>query len=458
MSSQLPVELWLQIASYLSRPWLSRLARSNRTFYSTLFHTLHHHLLFQRDVHFDGEIRQTVARISADPELSRAVRSCTLRKLKSSTLDFVILSFRLFPNLADITLESTRINENQLDQLLISIDKHPFSLTLFRVQIDPSNPREVGTPLVYNTHGPLPCFTSLSIDHSIVSFDFSPLFIHWTSTHTLEHLSFCGFIEPFLSGRLKQVPFPKLKTLRLSSFLNKDVELFELMPMLEGLYIHGTIYSYPLVIPKQSLPRLCHFEGKPEYVMPFVRGRPVHSVALSRRVYMDEGLDHDLNFGSLTLIRRLTLNDMSDASTALKFAVSVCPALHELTISQNTRYPTAPVCDSPSARPKTATNALTFCPRQPKFVRDHVEDLRRLTELRKLVYTSLKYGKSWTTFSWERRVGEAWEQTAPAIRTVRPSLKEWDKSGIDNSCYYPLLKTVVDRRTPELVASPRWSL
>ena len=397
MSPQLPAELWLQIASYLSRPCLGRLARSNRAFYSTLLHTLHHHLLFQGDVRSDGEIRQTLTRISADPELSRAVRSCTLQKLESNTLNFVFLSFRLFPNLADITLEYTLIDENQLDQLLISIDKHPFSLTLFRVQIDTSNPREVGTPLVYNTHGPLPRFTSLSIDHSIVSFDFSPLFIHWTSTHTLEHLTLCGssgVVASFLSRRLKQVPFPKLKTLRLSSFLNKDVELFELMPMLEGLYIHGTIYSYPLVIPKQSLPRLCHFEGKPEYVMPFVRGRPVRSVALSKRLYVDVDPHHDLNFGSLTPIRCLTLNDMSDASTALKFAVSCCPALHELTISQNTRYPTAPVCDSPPARPKTDTNALTFCPRQHTFVRDHAEDLRRLTELRKLVYTSSKYGKS----------------------------------------------------------------
>jgi len=50
-------------------------------------------------------------------------------------------------------------------------------------------------------------------------------------------------------------------------------------------------------------------------------------------------------------------------------------------------------------------------------------------------------------------VGEGLEQTVPAIRTMRPSLEEWDKSGINYSCYYPLLKTVVDR-TPKLVASP----
>jgi len=368
MSSQLPAELWLQIASYLSRPWLGRLARSNRTIYSTLLHTLHNHLFFYGAKLSDDEIRQTLTRISADPDFSRAVRSCTLWSVRSSTLDFVFLFFRLFPNLADITLEYTLIDENQLDQLLISIDKHPFSLTLSKGQIKTSNPRKVGTPLVYDTHGPLPRFTSLSIVDNVVSFDFLPLFIHWTSTHTLEHLSLCGpvgFINPFLSGRLKPVPFPKLKTLRLSAFSNNDVGLFELMPMLEGLYFvtnnfHGAVYSDTVVIPKKSLPRLCHFEGTAGYVMPVVCGRPIHSVVLSKPVPSHIHHSIALNFGSLTPIRCLTLNDMSDALTALKFAVSFCPALHELTISQKTRYTTAPVCDSPSARPKTATNTLTF--------------------------------------------------------------------------------------------------
>ena len=89
------------------------------------------------------------------------------------------------------------------------------------------------------------------------------------------------------------------------------------------------------------------------------------------------------------------------------------------------------------------------------FVRDHIEHLRRLTELRKLLYTSLEYSESWTALSWERRVCEVLERTAPAIRTVRLSLKEWHKSDIDGSWYYPLLKSVVDR-TPEFVPSLRW--
>ena len=360
MSSQLPAELWLQIASYLSRPWLGRLARSNRTIYSILLHNLHHHLFFQGDARSDDKICQTLTRISTDPDLSRAVQSCTLQSIRSSTLDFAFLCFKLFPNLADITLEYTLIHENQLDQLLISVDKHPFSLTLFSGEIKTCNTRNVSTPLVYDTHGPLPRFTSLSIVDNIVSFTVLPLFIHWTSTHTLEHLTLCGrgdFIASFLTGRLKPVPFPKLKTLRLSAFSNNDVGLFALMPMLEGLYfvtnnMHGTIYSDTLAIPKKSLPRLCHFEGIAEYVMPVVCGRPIRRVALSKPVPSHIHHSIALNFGSLTPIRCLTLNDMPSPLSALKFAVSCCPALHELTISQTTRYTTAPVCDSLSARPK----------------------------------------------------------------------------------------------------------
>lgn len=371
MTAPLPAELWLQIADDLERPSLNLLSRLNRALYSLLLPTLHRHLILQGNKLSADQIRQTLIRISGDAALSQAVRSFTLYKLSPSALDFVILSFRSFPNLSDITLDRFSMDESQLDQLLISIDRHPFSFRLSEGVFKVRNASAIAKRL----NGPVPRFTSLSITNNASVSQLFLLFIYWTSTPTLEHLSFDGdtsLVTKFLVRRLTQLPswpFPRLKTLRLSGFWDIDVRVFESMPMLEVLCFtkpHSDCYPDTLYLPERSLPRLRHYDGVAEYVMPLVRGRPIRSVTLSGRTerfsYASLGTP-TLNLGSLTPICCLTLKYTSDPWDALIFAASACPALHELTIMATYKCSVTPVGDSPSRQTH---------PQLTSFVRDRL--------------------------------------------------------------------------------------
>lgn len=456
MISPLPSELWLQIADYLERPSLNLLSRSNRALYSLLLHTLHRHLILQGNKLSVDQIRQTLTRIGDDPALSQAVRSFTLYKLGSSALDSAIFSSRSFPNLSDITLDQLSIDERQLDQLLISIDKHPFSFRLSEGIFKAYN--SFATAKRYDLNGPLPRFTSLSITNHLSVLQFLPILIYWTSTPTLEHLSLDGdpnLITGFLRGRLTRlpsVPFPRLKTLRLSGFWYIDVRLFESMPALEELcFIHPCLDYYPntLHLPEQSLPRLRQYDGVAEYVMPIVHGRPIHSVTLSGRT---EGFSYSslgtpmLNLGSLTLIRCLTLKYTTDPFEALIFAASAFPALYELTITAAYKCVVTPVGNFTAARHTSAADVVYL--RQSEFVSGCIKYLRRFTELRHLVYGFLNTASGWAALPWERRVCEVLEQTAPNIKSVRLSLAQWRKSDIDGSWYHPRLGTIGTLFTP----------
>lgn len=347
MSLSLPAELWLQIADYLERPDLNLFSRSNRAFYSLLLPTLYRDLILHGGKIYSDRITQTLNQIGGDPGLSQAVRCCTLSALGPIVLDSAIVSFRSFPNLSDISLSRLSIDKNQLDQLLISIDKHPFSLKMFDVNIKVRKSSDVTQRLVYHVNGPLPRFTCLSIVNNIYIGDLLPLLIYWTSTPTLEHLSYLGKSDVttrLLNGYCtSSIPFPRLKTLRLSTFRNVDIECFDLMPMLEELYIfHGIGDPKTIDLPKGALPKLRHFEGTDEYVQSLAPGRPIHSLTLLSHGGLSVSA---LNFGSLTPIRSLTFIDSPNPLETLKIAVLSCPALHELTIRRHSPRTLTPVCD-----------------------------------------------------------------------------------------------------------------
>jgi hypothetical protein len=374
MSFLLPDELWLQIASHLPKSCLSNLIRSNRTMYSILLHFLYQDLYLWGYKYSDHTTSKILTQISTNPNLSQAIRSCTLSGVGSITFDAAFLSFRSFPNLSNVTLDQTSIDEAQLDQLLISINKRPFSFTLSKGNIKTRRPHQPAKSLVYHLNGPLPRFTSLSIAYTSSIHELLLLFIYWTSTPTLEYLSLRAssrFIISFLSGRftgLSAVPFPKLKELYLSCFWDADIRLFELMPLLEKLYFFVTCesqYTNTLNLPIQLLPRLHDYYGPAQYVWSIVPGRPICDLTLIRHERWLPGSIlgiPKLNFGSLTPIRCLTFKGASDPLEVLKFAVSACPALHVLIIVHPYDMMTTPVCNSPNcqAKPTTSTDTSIF--------------------------------------------------------------------------------------------------
>ena len=314
---------------------------------------------------YGDRITQTLNRISGDPGLSQAVRCCTLSALGPSVLDSAIVSFRSFPNLSDISLSRVSIDKNQLDQLLISIDKHPFSIKMLDVNIMVRKSSDVAQRLVYHLNGPLPRFTSLSIVNNIHIGDLLPLLVYWTSTPTLEHLRFLNKSDvttSLLNGHCtSSIPFPRLKTLRLSNFWNIDTKCFELMPMLEELYIFRRIggrYTKTIDLPKGALPRLRHYQGSDEHVQSLVPGRPIRSLTLFSHRYLSVSM---LNFGSLTPIRSLTFMNTPDPLEALEIAVLSCPALQELTMRWHYRRTLSPVCDFLTPKHRLTTDmTLSF--------------------------------------------------------------------------------------------------
>jgi hypothetical protein len=358
----LPPELWLQIADHLSRHDLNVLTRSNRSLCTILLPTLHRDITLRGDRLPEDEVCETLTRISNHPNLFRATRTCTLDRASPISLDSAILSFKSFPNLSDITLTRTSVDETQLDQLLMSINKHPFSLKLSVCEFKACNTPEVAKPPTYSLNGPLPRFASLSVVHSVAFLRVLPLLIYWTTAPTLKHLWFFNYSEirmpDILSECLEQpfsVFFPMLKTLRLSAPSHIDIRVFGLMPMLEELsfikYERGVFANLP-ALPEQYLRRLHHYEGAAESVMRFVLGRPIRSLILSvyRQPFYYSSLGTPtVNLGSLTTIRCLALLDTTYLLDALKFAVSACPDLYELKITQENYGRFTPVCWSPVA-------------------------------------------------------------------------------------------------------------
>jgi hypothetical protein len=354
MPSSLPPELWLQIADHLSPHDLNMLSRSNRSLCTLLLPTLHRDITLHGDRLPEDQVCETLTRITNHPNLFQATRTCTLHFASSIALDSAILSFKSFANLFDITLDRTSVDAVRLDKLLMSIDKHPFSVTLSKCEFEAWKTPEVAKPLIYTLNGPLPRFASFSIVDSPSLFRVLPLLIYWTTTLTLEHLRFSDRSRrDFLSGCLEQpfsVFFPMLKTLSLPAPSYIDMSVFGLMPMLEELsftMIYASVFTNLPDLPEQYLPRLHHYEGAAESVMRFVLGRPIRSVILSayRQTFSYSRLGTPtINLGSLTTIRCLALLNTTNSLDALKFAVSACPDLYELKITQTRHLQLTPVC------------------------------------------------------------------------------------------------------------------
>ena len=346
MLPPLPAELWFQIANHLTTHDLNLLSRSNRALYSFILPILYRDITFRGHEVSDAKTCRTLIRMSINLDLSRAIRSCTLRSMGSKALDYAISSFKCFPNLSKVTLDGFVMDEYQLDQLLINIDKHPFSLKLTLGAFAAADPRRRGVikPLIYQLNGPLPRLTTLSITNISNLLVTMPPFAYWMTTPTLEHLYLDdnSFLLGCSTGPLS-TPFPKLKTLHIAEAHNVDMKLFGLMPLLEVL---SFIYSDATALPKQSLPRLCHYAGAIESLAQFVPGRPIHTVELwpSHEPFCYSSLGTPTpNFGSLTTIRSLVIRGAKCQLEALIFSVAACPTLHTLEIKQAWSIRTTPV-------------------------------------------------------------------------------------------------------------------